>query len=292
MKYIDLHLHSLFSDGRDTPEELLARAADPALELSAVALTDHDTVAGIPRFLEAAKQYPDLLAIPGVELSSRFGAREIHFVGLFIDPAEEGLATFLEEQRQERLRRLEKMLGKLASLGFPLEAEALGDLSAVGRPHVARQLLARYPDTFKDLRHVFEKLLRHGTPGYVPRELPPPELAIARIHGAGGLAIWAHPVYRDRNERSWVRRVLKRLVPMGLDGMESYYSLYSPAETELVTELLLLHGLVASGGSDCHGDAEISLGTGAGKLRIPETLLEPLLAARAKRGTGPIAPKT
>ena len=280
MGRLDLHTHSCFSDGRCTPEELLALAARPELELTAVALTDHDTVAGIPRFLAAAEQYPELLAIPGVELSTRLNTREIHVVGLFVDPEEPELRAFLEELRQERRRRLERMLVTLAALGYSLDPDRLGDLSAVGRPHVARQLLACYPDRFTDLRQVFDKLLRAGAPGYVARDLPPPDRVIERIHRAGGIAIWAHPVYRDRNERTWLRRTLKQLLPLGLDGIECYYSLYGPGETALVTEFAERFQLVGSGGSDFHGEAGIDLGVGAGRLRVPDALLGPLLERR------------
>ena len=131
---------------------------------------------------------------------------------------------------------------------------------------------------FPTMQSVFDKLLKRGCPAYVQRTLPDPVRAFEAIHAAGGVAVWAHPVYRERNERAWARRVMKRFAPLGLDAVEGYYSLFGPHETELVTELAAAYRLALSGGSDYHGlnSPNLRIGVGAGGLRVPESLLAPL----------------
>ena len=278
---IDLHTHSTASDGSCTPSELIELAA--AADLAAVALTDHDTAAGIPEFLAAARKKPSLLAIPGVELSTRYGSRELHIVGLFVDPEEKVFSAYLEKERSRRIKRNRDMKLKLGFLGYPLSDDepafvAAGGMEAnLGRPHFAQALVEKYG--FPDLRTVFEKLLGTNKAAYIPREYSAPAEAITAIHSSGGLAIWAHPIYRDRNERAYVRRVARKLSERGLDGIEGYYSLFGPPETALVLEVAQQFGLAVSGGSDFHGERSpyISLGSGAGKLRVPESLLLSLM---------------
>ncbi len=282
---IDLHTHSNASDGTLPPGELVVLAASSGLR--AVALTDHDTVAGIAEFLETAKRFPALEAIPGVELSTVFGSRELHIVGLFIDPETPELLMFLEGMRRKRQQRNERIFLKLKSLGYPLEQDdpafaSTSDTASLGRPHFARALMAHYG--FPTMQSVFDKLLKFGCPAYVPRELPDPARAIDVVHAAGGIAVWAHPVYRQRNERAWARRIMKRFAPLGLDGAEAYYSMFGPPETALVTELAANYGLLLSGGSDFHGANQpgIRLGTGAGGLHVPDELLDLLHQRRLK----------
>jgi len=271
---VDLHLHSNFSDGADPPEEV-ARAADAA-GLAAAALTDHDTLDGLPRFLACAEKYPELSLIPGVEISTRFNNRELHIVGLWVDMNSSELADFLAKMREGRKRRAETMAIKLAALGYPLPDEEWRSLEVVGRMHFARLLFKHYQ--FSDLNDVFCKLLRRGTPGFVPRQLPPPEEAIAVLHRAGAVAVWAHPVFAQAGERGWMKRVLKHLVPAGLDAAEVCYSGFSPQQIALVSELAERNGLAFSGGSDCH-DISGSPPVG-GTLPVPNSLLAPLEARR------------
>ncbi|MBE6384419.1 MAG: PHP domain-containing protein [Lentisphaerae bacterium] len=284
---IDLHTHSTFSDGTCTPTEILALAAEN--ELAAVALTDHDTTAGLPEFLESSRSYPALQAIPGVELSTRYGARELHIVGLFIDHTDPALLEYLAREQERRAKRNRDMKIKLALLGYPLDDDepafaAAGGMGAnLGRPHFAQALMEKYH--FPDLRSVFEKLLGNNKPAYIPRENSSPREAIAAIHASGGLAVWAHPIYRDRNERAYVRRVARKLSALGLDAMEGYYSLFGPPETQLVTEAAAQFDLLLSGGSDFHGERSpnINLGCGAGKLNVPAVLLEKLNERSAQK---------
>jgi hypothetical protein len=276
--FIDLHTHSVASDGSDAPAALPRLAAEAGL--AAVALTDHDTVAGIPEFLASGKEHPGVETIPGVELASLYGSRELHIVGLFIDWQNAGLAAFLEKQRELRRRRNEEIRAKLNILGYATswsdEAFAGRDPSTVGRPHFARHLCLRHG--FADSRQAFDRLLGHSRPAYVPRKLGTSREAIAAIHASGGVAVWAHPVCRERNEAAWLRRLARHLVRAGLDGIEGYYSLFGPPETALVTEVAAVNGLALSGGSDYHGanSPDIRLGSGMGKLRVPASLLAEL----------------
>ncbi len=281
---IDLHIHSTASDGSVPPEELPRLAAEAGLV--AAALTDHDTVAGIPAFFRAAEAYPGLEAIAGVELSTVYCSREMHIVGLFIDPASPELNAFLERQRLERMERSELIRSRLASLGYPLTREELelagGGDGTTGRPHFARALINKYH--FTEMNEVFDKLLKHGAAGFVPRKLPLPTEAFAAIHAAGGITVWAHPVYRQRNERAFARRMMRKFSALGLDAAEGYYSLFGPGETLIVTEIAAEFGLAVSGGSDFHGDntPNLKVGCGAGKMRVPAALLDGLREKRKK----------
>ncbi|MBO5763041.1 MAG: PHP domain-containing protein [Lentisphaeria bacterium] len=281
---IDLHVHSTASDGSTPPGELPAMAA--AAGLTAVALTDHDTVSGVAEFLEAGKAFPDLETIAGVELSCQYCSREMHIVGLFLNPENEEFQDYLNRQREERRERAERIRTRLTSLGYPVSWEDLrlaGAECSPGRPHFAKVLVEKYG--FPDMQSVFQKLLKRGAAAYVPRQLPPPPEAIRAIHAAGGVAVWAHPVYREKNERAWVRRILRKFAPepIGLDGIEAYYSLFGPGETALVTEIAGTYGVALSGGSDFHGanTPNLQIGCGAGKLHVPDALL-PLLKARKR----------
>ena len=283
-EYIDLHTHSTASDGTDAPARIVELAAE--LGLKAVALTDHDTTAGLPEFVAAAVRHPEITAVPGVEISCSYSNREIHMLGLFVDCASPELKDFLALRREDRMRRNAAMMEKLRSLGFGLSWDdpefAVPDPGNIGRPHFARALMRRYG--FSSMAAVFEKLLGHSRPAFVPRQLPSPAAAIEAVHSAGGVAVWAHPIYRDRSERAWLRRGLRRFTDWGLDAVEGYYSLFGPNETALVGELAAEFGAALSGGSDYHGEnSTVALGTGAGGLRVPAELLPPLEKRRRQR---------
>lgn len=278
---IDLHIHSTASDGTVPPGELPAMAA--AAGLSAIALTDHDTTAGLGDFLACQKDFPDVELIAGLELSSRIGAREIHIVGLFIDQKNPGLQEYLVNMRKERINRARAMQSKLASLGYIVTDE---DLAAVGmqedvpgRPHFAMVLTKKY--NFPDTKSVFDKLLKQGGAGFVPRDLPPPEEAVKVIKQAGGVAIWAHPFHSRRNENNFIARTVRELKIAGLDGLEAYYSEYTPTKTATALRMAKEYNLVCSGGSDFHGAVhpQTRMGSGRGELNVPDELLAALKKA-------------
>jgi 3',5'-nucleoside bisphosphate phosphatase len=287
-KIIDLHTHSTASDGATKPEDIPGIAA--AAKLSAIALTDHDTVGGVDAFLEAGKAFPEIEFIPGVEISAhRIDNGELHIVGLFIDHHNEKLHTLMDRVRAGRTRRNEQILIKLNSLGYEISAEELANVAggdSVGRPHFARILLDK--GYFDDFQTVFTKLLGRGASGYVRRHLPSTEETIATIHDAGGVAIWAHPVTfhrepgsrRPRSPRSFIRKHLKYLVPAGLDGIEAWYPLYTPQSSTIIQDVAQQYDLLVAGGSDYHGHIKpgLEIGTGFGDMSVPYDCLAPLKA--------------
>ena len=284
MEYIDLHTHSTASDGTLRPAEIFELAC--SIGLRAVALTDHDTTAGVAEFTDAARERPECEAIPGVELACSYGGKELHIVGLFIDSRSEQLTAFIEKARINRASRNRDIFAKLQILGYKLDIDMPEfrslPIDQIGRPHFAQALAANYD--FPNIRTVFEKLLGHSRPAYVPRRLSNPKEAIDAIHAAGGIAIWAHPVRKDGNECAALRRCCRKLGALGLDGVEGYYSMFSQAETALVTETAKTYSLAVSGGSDFHGanSPNIVLGFGTGGLRVPAELLTALKAKRIR----------
>lgn len=281
---IDFHVHSNASDGTMPPAALIAEAKKTGL--NAVALTDHDTVSGLPEFLEAGRN-SGILAVPGVEISSWYYSKELHIVGLFIDPFAEELNAFLENMREERKGRNNAIIRKLQALGYRISEEQVRNIAggeSVGRPHIARALVEN--GYFTEIQDVFDSLLKRGGRGFIPRQLKPPETACRLIHSAGGIAIWAHPVSGQHSgERSFVRKMLKILIPAGIDGLETMYSTFTPAQSALMEEFAETFGLLRSGGSDFHGCNRngISLGTGGGSLAVPDSFLEAMESFLQKR---------
>lgn len=279
---IDLHTHSIASDGSDTPSELLALALEK--KLSGIALTDHDTLSGLPEFLSSA-QGKNIVAVPGLEISSSLYNKEIHILGLFIDPSSRKLEDFLVHTRLNRNVRNSQILEKLNIIGYQITLEELEEFArgeSVGRPHLARLLVKK--GYFETIQDAFDHCLKRGARAYSPRVLAPPEESIRVIHEAGGLAFWAHPVYRSTGgERSFVRRYLRHLVPLGLDGIEAFYSLFSVSQHTMIMEMAKEFNILVSGGSDYHGmnQPSIQLGSGCGSLEVPDSVLEMLLARRS-----------
>lgn len=280
---LDFHTHSRASDGSDTPAELLHAALQAGLK--AVALTDHDTLSGLPEFLKAAEGQP-ITAVPGVEISSSLYNKEIHIVGLFIDPDSEPLKAFLERARENRNARNRIMLEKLNAMGYAVteeEVRVCAGGESVGRPHLAQLLVQK--GFFPSMQDAFDHCLKRGARAYTPRVLAAPDESIRTIHEAGGLAFWAHPVYRARGERSMVRRFLKVMTPHGLDGLETFYPVFTVRQTEMLSAMAKEFGLLRTGGTDYHGvyHPGIRLGCGDGLLTIPDELLDDMHRKLAER---------
>ncbi len=276
MKFIDLHTHSTASDGSFSPLELVEHAHK--IGLGAIALTDHDTVSGIPEFLEAAVDYP-LEAVPGVEVSVEYSGNEVHIVGLFIDYTMEPLLELLCEIRKNRNRRNELIIEKLQKMGFDITLQELLDVAggeSIGRPLLAKILIEK--GYFTEVQEVFDKCLKRGASAYCARVLPSPEKAIHEIHQAGGIAIWAHPLYRSKNDRTYLRKVLRKLSELKIDAIEAYYTSFSPGQTRAVLEVAEEFSLLVSGGSDFHGtnQSNVNLGKGYGELAVPFEVFEKL----------------
>ena len=279
---VDFHTHSTASDGSFSPSELAELAG--RRQVTAIALTDHDTVAGVREFLETGKKYPETEFIPGVELSSLYGSRELHIVGLYVDTENADFLSYLEQMRVWRLERNIEMAKRLASLGCPIDREELDFVhnDSIGRVHFAAYLVKRYG--FESIQNVFDRFLKKNCGAYVQRKLPMPSDAIEIIRKAKGLAIWAHPISRDqKNSASFARRLVKKMKDYGLNGVECYYSMFSNAETNILKEITSNHELLISGGSDFHGENRpgIDICTGGGKMAIPLETLEIMKEYRA-----------
>lgn len=279
-KLVDLHLHSTASDGSLSPSELIELAA--SRNLSAIALTDHDTLSGIPEFMDHATNFPDLIPIPGVEVSVDFAGRELHIVGLFIDYNCQSLEEMLCEIRKNRNARNKLMVQKLQGMGYDITLnevlEAAGGES-VGRPIFAKILIEK--GYFSEPQAVFDHCLKRGTPAYCSRVLPSPKDAIAQIHAAKGLAIWAHPLHRSQTDRSYLRKTLTELLQYQIDGIEAYYTSFTGSQTKAVKEVAYEFSIPVSGGTDFHGTNQIGIeiGIGHGNLAVPFSVFHDLQRA-------------
>ncbi len=274
MSQTDLHIHSTASDGRFTPEELVKQAAGKGM--TTIALADHDTVDGVAAALAAAQQYPDLLVIPAVEISTDIPHGELHVLGYFVDHTGAAFKASLDHFRNSRLERAQKMVAKLRRLGIKVDWERVREIageSSIGRPHIAQAMMeGGYIANFKQ---AFTEYLGRDKPAYVEREKMTPEQTMTLITGAGGLPVLAHPLTLDDPEA-----MVKQLAPHGLAGLEVYYNSYTATDVEGLLRLVQRYGLVPTGGSDFHGieAAETPLG---GADVPPEVV--PGLLARAGR---------
>lgn len=278
MNTIDLHVHSTASDGSFTPTEVVELAHNAGL--SHFALTDHDTVDGVAEAMTAGSFYEDLNVIPGIELSCYYNNREIHIVGLFVDYKDQTFLEALKTLKQARIDRNEKMVQKFVAAGIPLTMEELlhgSPNSVITRAHFARVLVEK--GVCANKTEAFDKYLGIGCPFYLAKPKVTPEHVLGLIQNAGGTAILAHP-YSYKFSKSEVEQMLdETLIPLGLAGMECYYSTYDLGQTQELRSMALSRNLFVSGGSDFHGAVkpDISIGTGRGNLCIPETLLQPIL---------------
>ncbi len=240
----DLHLHTTASDGRLTPRELVRAAKSSGLR--AFAVTDHDTVEGIPEAMEEAAALGVEL-IPGVEVSANFGDAPVHVLGLFIEYREPWLANFFSEASRRRIERVHEMVGKLVALGVEIEAEAVFARSShgtVGRPHVAEVLVER--GVVRTMREAFERYLGQDGPAYVGYEKVTLRDAVDLIRRAGGVASLAHPVLlRDDS-------LIPRMVDDDLQAIEVFHKDHTPEKAAEYDALASSLGLLHTGGSDFH----------------------------------------
>lgn len=260
--FADLHTHSTASDGTSTPQELvdLARGAGVGL----LALTDHDTVAGLDAAAEAARA-AGIAFVDGVEISAEGAPGRCHLLGLGFDPGDAALRETLETISQARRTRNARMVERLNALGVPLTLEAVAAHAPpganVGRPHFAAALVAC--GAVRDRDAAFRRYLADGAPAYVPRVSITPGEAIRRVHDAGGMCFLAHPMLVRLASHETLEGRVKALAALGLDGIEVYYSGHTPSQEEKLRRLAERLGLEASGGSDFHGANKPGLRVGA-----------------------------
>ena len=269
---IDLHTHSNFSDGTMTPTELVSLARHK--KISALALTDHDTMAGTDEaVLAGAKMGVEV--IPGIEMSVNHGLYEYHILGYWADAGNNVLAAALLRLQGARADRNDKILAKLNDLNIPITAEELQVVSEqgqTGRPHIARILVNK--GVVKTMSQAFDQFLKKGEAAYASRFSYSASEAIALIRQAGGLAVLAHPAQNDP-ELSRLPAILAALAPAGLDGIELYYPTHSNKMKKKLRVLAAQHELLLTGGSDYHGDVRPGTSLAGGKnIFVPPELLE------------------
>ena len=262
----DLHTHTVFSDGSYTPEALVRLARDAGL--GAIAITDHDSVAGIEPAL-AAGSAAGIEVIPAIELSAEYEGRELHILGYFLDHTSPRLTAALRELVHNRIERVHAMVGKLRDLDVDLSAEAVFEFARgapPGRLHVAQALLKK--GYIASLPEAFNKYIGDRSPAYVCGFKFSPREAIDLLRGCGGVAVLAHP-YLIRNDA-----LIPELAGYGLSGLEVYYPEHSQSVINFYLELARRLGLAATGGSDFHGHAKPDVPLGI--ITIPYELVDAL----------------
>lgn len=274
MRWIDLHVHSTASDGTTDPEMLPQAVMRQVKEEGKkydefwLALTDHDTVAGVKRLKLAARDYPNFHVVPGVEISCNYKEKEIHMLGLYIDEDNEELVQKLEYYREDRKRRNTRILQRFSDIGIEIPEEALkvAEGETPGRPHIARYLMEQ--GITSSVKEGFDRFLKEGGLCYVDREKPTPEEGIRMIQNAGGMAVLAHPMQYRHLDRTELEELVRSLKEAGLEGIETYYTEFTAEETVFVEDLSRKYGLFTSGGSDYHGQnkPDYHLGSGMGSL--------------------------
>ncbi len=272
MELIDLHVHTTASDGSLSPSEVVRRAK--TLGLKAIAITDHDTVAGVEEALKEGESYK-VEVIPGIELSVDVSKGTCHLLGYFIDFRDETLWRKLRLVQRAREERNLKMLQKLKQLGIELtleEVKAEAKDGQICRPHFALVMFKK--GYVSSVDEAFERFLKKGGPAYVEKFRLSPEEAIRMILEAKGIPVLAHPFTLEL-EGEELERFLKGLKEHSLKGIEAYYPDHTAEQTELYERLATKYGLLLTGGTDFHGPPrdEIELGKGRGNLSISYELL-------------------
>jgi hypothetical protein len=272
---IDLHVHSTASDGSLAPEAVVRRAQGAGL--GAIALTDHDTLGGIPEALAAGERF-GVRVIGGCEFSALAPWGEMHVLGYFLPSDSPVLDAFLERCRADRVRRARAMVDQLQRLGVELSFEQVLHESAggaVGRPHVARAIV-RHGSAI-DLNDAFDRYLGRGRPAFVEKTLPAFRVVAELVHQAGGLVSVAH--LKERGNRGFI----ERLKGEGLDAVETRHPSHDPDLRARLTDIALQLGLLRTGGSDWHGDPEPGVTHGTiGSQRVPQEWLDRLDEFRAR----------
>jgi 3',5'-nucleoside bisphosphate phosphatase len=266
----DLHTHSTASDGTLAPADLVRQASRRGLSL--IALTDHDTTSGLDEAIEAGAAL-GVRVILGIELSTDVTAGEVHMLGYGVDPRNDTLQQALARYRKSRLERAERIIARLRDLGVVLpegSVQATSGDASLGRPHIARAMIAAgYVESVSD---AFDRYLGNDKPAYVASERKPtPAEAIQLILAAGGLPVHAHPFTSDAFPDS-----LPELVSAGLAGIEVYYAEYPPERREGLARIAAEHGLLATGGSDYHGE-QFKKRRELGSVSIPTAVIQRFL---------------
>ncbi|MGA2279374.1 MAG: PHP domain-containing protein [Verrucomicrobiota bacterium] len=282
MKFADLHLHTHFSDGTFSPEELTGHGQ--RLGFAALALTDHDSVEGCAR-MAAACGAAGIEFITGTELTAERNDTEVHLLGYFLDTQNERLLAELARFQAVRQDRIREMVARLNGLNLPLEAEtvfALANCKSPGRPHVARAMVQA--GLVKNLDEAFARFLKKNRPAWVPKAKMSALEGVELIHRAGGLAVMAHPGLNRTDE------IIPALVEAGLDGIECFHTKHSTAMAERYLQIADKFHLLVTGGSDCHGFSKNKplIGT----VKLPYEHVEKLKSKAGSRKAGAVNPQS
>lgn len=272
VKFADLHLHTLFSDGTYSPFELISESRKAGL--SAIAVVDHDTVEAISPTIEIAK-IENIEVLSGIELSAEYENAEIHILGYLIDYKNKALLERLEALKKNRINRVYKIVDKLKDMGITLNPQDVFDISGqgtVGRLHIARALVSE--GKVSSVFEAFQKYLGDNAPCYVLGFKFSPNEAIKLIKDTGGIPVLAHP-YTLHNDD-----LILKFIDYGLMGLEVYYPEHSQSMINAYLNLAKKHNLLVTGGSDCHGNAKPDIRIGS--IKIPYELVESLKVAKDK----------
>lgn len=277
-KLCDLHTHSTYSDGTLTPAQLISLAREK--KLSAITLSDHNTVAGLPLFLEAAEG-SGVEAVPGIEFSTEYEGTELHILGLFIKPCHyEKINALLRQFLERKETSNRQLVQRLQAAGMDLDYEEIRNQAAgsVNRARIAAKMVEK--GYCQSIKQAFSDWLSPKKGYYIPPLRPDAYETIRFIKSLGAVAVLAHPFLSLKEAQ--LRAFLPEAVAAGLDGMEVYYAAYDKETTALAKQIAAEYGLLESGGSDFHGQnkPDIDLGSGKGDLLIPVELLEKLKTRR------------
>ncbi|MDD4980384.1 MAG: PHP domain-containing protein [Candidatus Omnitrophica bacterium] len=270
MKFADLHLHTIFSDGTYTPAKLISEAA--RCGLSAISVVDHDTVEAILPTLQIAREQ-NIEVLPGIELTAEYEGSEIHILGYLIDYKRKQLLEKLAVLKKNRIERIYKITDKLKDIGIKLEPRSIFDIATggtVGRLHVARAMVKE--GLVGSIFEAFRKYIGDKCPAYVLGFRLSPHEAIGLIKDSGGVPVLAHPYIIDKDD------LVFNLIDLGIMGLEAYYPEHSQSMVNFYLGLAKKYNLVVTGGSDCHGDAKPEAKIGS--IKIPYDLIDKLKEAQ------------